>query len=315
MTRVVPKRASRRGKKQSGAGFRLSAGAWRAVGFVCLWSILLGGTVGGLHYLDTRVLTPAEPRACQLEWANLPDWLQSEESRWIMQGDDLSYGIVEYAALRPEDNFHNPDLCTRIATDLSGCPWVSEVRCVSKHLTREGEAVIRIDAGFRRPVALVEANFRVYAIDNEGVRLPVEYDPAYVDRERNCVITGVTQPIPDLGEAWGGQDLAAGIQLAHYLTAAEHSGSLPFRTAIRAIDVSNHRPLNANLIIQLRLPDSYIIWGEPPGQEDDVEPDAEKKLASATAIYTANGGAFPIGETDLRSTDPDAGSVYVRSAN
>ncbi|MCK4340872.1 MAG: hypothetical protein KAY37_04025 [Phycisphaerae bacterium] len=273
------------------------------------WSGLLIMIVWGLHHLDQRVVAAQSGAQCRLEWVELPLWLQTSDNDWVLRGDErhLYTGIEAVANLQPDDDPHDPELCSRVGTGLLTSPWVDTVERVSKHITNQGDAVIRVRATFREPLAFVEAYGRAYLVDEKGVRLPADYPANALGPTDFFMIIGVSTPVPEVGEQWVGEDLAAGLKLVRYLRTSESQGRLSFRSLLRAVDIGNFHGRECALDAKLRLrlfADGYINWGEPPGEEDSVEPSAKRKLEMLTAIYSAR-GELPENMIELRDPDPE----------
>jgi hypothetical protein len=273
-------------------GFR---GAWIAVG----WSATLLAVAWGMHRMDRLVRAAQANATCRLEWADLPPWLSGPSAEQTLQQ------LSQAANLRPEADVHDPALCRRVGEGLAQSPWVAEVKRVSKR----ADGVVRAHATFREPFAFVESAGVVYLVDSAGVRLPHRYLADYVqDRFWNdwLRITGATGAVPDEGQPWPGDDLAAGLRLAAYLKEATARGEVPFRSSLRAIDVSNaglrRNKFDGQLRIRTVQPRGYIDWGLPPGEEYNVECTAARKLEMLRALY-AERGQLPEATLDVRGSD------------
>lgn len=238
----------------------------------------LGGAAFGLHILEPVARRVAGPQP-RLEWEALPAWLaHPNQVAFLAQRK-------EEAGLGPDASVYAPRLVRSIGERLAASPWIAEVRRVAAR----SDGVIRVHAVFRTPLAMVEHRGSAYLVDHAGVRLPLEMSAQQVNRRSWLVIQGVAAPPPVAGQPWVGEDLAAGLKLARFLAHAEALGRLAFRDAIYAIDVSNHKWRVDGRAGQLRLNTNnkcdVIHWGVPPGEEFEIEPPAEWKLAALSELY------------------------------
>jgi len=256
----------------------------------------LGGAAFGLHALEPvarRVVNP-QPR---LEWEDLPAWLTHPNQAAFLAQREAEAGLGPGASL------HDPGLVRSIGERLAASPWIAEVRRVAAR----SDGTIRVHAVFRTPLAMVEHRGTAYLVDHGGVRLPLEMPAQQVNRRAWLVIQGVAASPPrEAGQPWTGEDLAAGLKLARFLARAETVGRLAFRDAIHAIDVSNHKWRVDGSAGQLRLrtqnPCELIHWGVPPGEEFEIEPPAEWKLAALGELYQA-GRLFGGRQVDVRDRE------------
>lgn len=269
-----------------GRGDPRPASAWRRIAALVGWSASLGAVGWGLVRLDSDVRGTRAGVPGELEWVDLPPWLASDGSARIL--DDIAAAASPGASA----DIWEPDLCRRVAEGLQSSPWVAEVQRVSK----QADGRVRIRALYREPFAFVELEGTAYLIDRSGVRLPRTYRVTQVeDRYWNdwLRIVGVAGGIPQEGEAWAGDDLAAGLRLVEYLKEATARGEVPFRSSLRTVDVANHRlrvdKLDGALRIRTVYPQGYINWGLPPGEEYNIEASASRKLEMLRALYSERG--------------------------
>lgn len=299
----------------SSGGWRLSGSAlWRTWALVG-WVGTLAAVAWGMTRLE-RYVSESQPRVpCRLEWVDLPSWLRTPENEWVLRLD-----VEPALSLGSDSDIHDPDVCRRVGQRLAASPWVAEVQRVSK----QADGVVRVQASFREPVALVEVKGRAYPVDHDGVRLPREWNADQVDQTALYVITGVTTAIPDIGAVWEGKDpkktapeLAAGLKLVEFLRTAYGQGrlSLALRSSLRALNVANVerrvKRFDGKLRIRTIHPRGYINWGEAPGEELGVEPSAKRKLDMLMTVFVKQGGQLPDGRIDL--SDPKGEGVDLDS--
>jgi len=267
--------------KRRGAGRRIApgdldppparAGALR-LWMAAAWLGALAVVAYGLHQLEpyARCIKLGDTR---VEWVNPPGWLADEN--WQQVLPQLEARI----SLHPDTDPFDDQVCPYVAAQLSGSSWIAGIR----RITKQTDGRVRIHADFRKPFALVEKNGLAHLVDDQGVRLPEQWPAHRINRSGWWVIQGVTAPVPQAGAHWPGADLDAGLSLARFLYRAEAAGQMPFRSRVRAIDVSNFAgqvdPRGGRLRLVTGQPRGYIHWGLPPGEEYGIEIKAELKLA------------------------------------
>ncbi len=260
---------------------------WRGW-LVLAWVGAAAASAFGLHRLDQFVqhTLPVE-RNTRVEFDDLPGWLSDPGMKAAILDQvhaQLALGIL------PDTNIHDAKVCPYVVGQLSSSGWVSRVRSVAK--VADGRIVVRAD--FRKPFAFIEYKQQCYLIDAEGVRLPPKgIVEDSVNRADWLVIAGVEVAPPPPGARWPGPDIEAALALAKTLYDAHAAGKLPFRRELRAIDVSRFDPRIGGLRLITTNPQSYIIWGLAPGQEYDVESNAEQKVAGLVTLFDANNGRLP----------------------
>lgn len=297
MSRTAAKRPSKRSRaKKPGGGFRLSPQAWWRMWSLLGWSAAAVIVIFGLKYLDGHVRETQPVVVEQLEWDDLPQWLDDPAHQPELDAIGAAAGV------RQGDDLRDPELCERVAAGLLACPWVAEVHDVSK----QPGGVVRISASYREPFAYVNVNGRAYLVDEAGVRLPSESSTAFLKSADWFVVTGVTAPMPDCGAEWSGADLSAGLRLVRFLQDAAAKGKLPFRSWIKSIDVANVARRVSRFDGELRIrtihPDCYVNWGLSPGDEYPIEAEAELKLGYLLNEFAKHGG-LPRQTIDVRDWD------------
>lgn len=199
--------------------------------------------------------------------------------------------------------------------------WIKRITAVRRHVAKDkSRQTIEIDAEWRAPAAWVRTptgtgDFRLCLVDDEGVRLPGDYQPADRARSSLLVLTGVELPvtdgkgrIPSPGERWTagttgqvGEDFLSGLKLVKMLQ------SEPYVAQIDAVDMTNHKGrIDARapwIVLQTVWKTDggqprVIHWGRPAGEESVYEVKAVAKLRVLNEIY-------------LRFNRIDAGRDYV----
>jgi hypothetical protein len=232
----------------------------------------------GLHELEPYVHRISTSDMV-VEWIGTPEWLH--DANWKHVLPQLEARIN----LHPKTDPYDKRVCPYVAERLAGSSWVERLRRVTKQI----DGRVKVYADFRKPFAMVERNGIAYLVDETGVRLPEQWASKDINRAGWWLIQGAAEPVPEPGQRWPGEDLAAGLKLARFLYRAESGGALPFRDALRAIDVSNFGGRMDAWAGRLQLvtinPESCIHWGYPPGEEYDTESSAERKLQHLRTAY------------------------------
>ncbi len=120
---------------------------------------------------------------------------------------------------------------------------------------REPGGTVTIRGIWRIPAAVVRWDDRDRVVSGKGELLDATYSP---DVSGLRVILGPQMDPPDLGEAWVGGDVQAGLSLLGYLR------TMPGSSQIYAIDVSELISHKRLIIVTDR--GNRIIWGGRPGE-------------------------------------------------
>ncbi len=252
------------------------ARALRCLLFVFVACAIAAGIHVGFNHLEADVHSLAiYDRPLALEWENLPDWLQMQDNRHILEK------LTEQINLAASDRMLDPNLAERLghALTASGVGWVKKV----ERITVRPDAVVTVLCQFRRPTAWVQYGQFCYLVDTEGVRLPGRYHASECMDGVLFVVDGVAKAPPPIGDAWPGADLNAGLKLAGLLT------DEPFRHQITRILVANHggrqnrnRP---HLELATDRDASRVWWGRPPDEEFGTEISASQKITLLETLY------------------------------
>lgn len=233
-----------------------------------------------------------------LEFKNPPEWLDESLLKMILQ---------EAVALVSRDpatyaQFQNPmeqAVLTQIAKyyedprnrGVRQNAWVKKIVTVER-VKMPTYQKIEITAEFRRPIGWVNYGNQYYLIDDEGVRLPGEYNDSERSRMgRLLVIAGIelprleNGPTPDApapGDMWETADAKAGLKLMKILN------DQPFRHQIAAINVSNFGGRVNKLAPQIVLDTVFntsVLWGRPANDEQFFEVTLQAKLRALQTIF------------------------------
>jgi len=240
---------------------------------------VLCGIVIGLMFLEKYVkeTIPARQGAGDLELADVPLWVSDqlkEKVYTIATADGSSLGLDD-AALSVQRNIEEL------------MPWLYEVKVRATH------NILRVEALWRKPVALVKSGLIKFYVDAEQVVLDYMEMPdlPIVEIKGLPLIT----KIPPLGEVWQRDDLAAAIRILDRLDDMDKSltPDKPLLREIDCIDVSNfngrHNSRQAHIILYTK-DNTSIIWGaEVEKWQQHLESTDEQKLAKLYVYYKENG--------------------------
>ena len=291
-TRTTRRRGNSKKNAEPRLRFLTSLRTWIVVAWIGTFSVV----AYGLHQLEDYAYDVSVVDA-RIEWANPPQWLSEANWQHVLPSLERQINLPE------ETDLYLDSVCPYVAEGLAGSAWIEELQ----RITKQSDGTIRIFAKFRKPFAMIERHGTAYLVDRHGVRLPEQWSAGALNRGGWIVIRGVEVAVPNPGEKWDGEDLAAGLKLAAFLYQMETAGQLPFRDEIRAIDVSNfdgrRNRRDGHLQLVTTNAGSYIHWGMAPGAEYGVEATAGRKLAMLRELY-ARAGRFPDrGPIDVRGED------------
>jgi len=260
---------------------------------------VLCGIVIGLMFLEKYVkeTIPVRQGAGDLVLADVPLWVSDqlkEKVYAIATADGSSLGLDD-AALSVQRNIEEL------------MPWLDEVKVRTTH------NILRVEARWRKPVALVKSGLIKFYVDAEQVVLdfmPMPDELPIVEIKGLPLIT----KIPPLGEVWQRDDLAAAIMILNRLDDMDKTltPDKPLLKEIDRIDVSNfngrQNTRNAHIILYSK-DNTVIIWGAEVGKwQQHLESTDQQKLAKLYGYYkeygTLSGGAKFINLRDPQDNIP-----------
>jgi len=271
---------------------RDAAGRW---GLAILWIGTLAGIVLGVRALEPYAHAAGGAEPWRLQWVQVPatieDWVLSE-----IQNERQTYDLRPLFAA----DVHTPELCMRLAEELSKSPWIASVERISK----QADGLANVHAQFRRYLTFVVRDGMGYLVDDSGVRLPRQHLASTLDAYGMVLVEGAREAPPEVGRPWPGGDVAAGLKLVKFLSEQCPPALL---TYFRAVDVTNFKDrLNRRdgwLKIRTLHSNRYILWGLPPGEEFGIESNASRKLALLWAHYSKYGQLPSRDRIDVRDAD------------
>jgi len=249
-------------------------GGLKVLAIVCVFA----GVGIGFVLLKKYVPPAGLEKSGFLELVNVPRWVNSQLEEKIYAaaragGEDLK--LDEDAAVSVQRNIE-----TLVA-------WVDEVKVQTTY------DHIRIEARWRKPLALIKSGLRKFYVDTELVVLdfvPISNLPI-VNVKGLSVITQVPKP----GEPWQRDDLTAAVALLAQLEKMDElvTPDKPLLYEIDRIDVSNfngRQDSRLSHIILYTKDNTEIIWGAEIGTwQRHLEATDEEKLAKLYGYYKEYG--------------------------
>ncbi len=232
-----------------------------------------------------------------LELTDVPAWVNDQLKKEILaaaRSASENLKVDENAAFKVQRNIEKEVV------------WLDEVKVQTTH---EG---LRIEGRWRRPVAVIKSGVRRFYVDAEQVVL----DFVEMPNLPIVQITGLSliTKTPPPGEVWGGEDVAAAIEILDRLEQMDElvTPDKPLLDEIDRIDVSNFSGrLSDRLphIIMYTKDSTQIIWGAEVGKwQRYLESTDEQKLAKLYGYYTEygtlSGGAQYINLRDPQNDIP-----------
>ena len=225
-----------------------------------------------------RGTVPAPQGTVELELAGVPAWVNDQLKEKVYaaaQAAGANLRLDEDTALTVQRN-----LARQVV-------WLADVR------VRTTYDCLRIEARWRRPVAVIKSGPVKFYVDNEQVVLdfvPLEDLPI-------VEIKGLapTSEAPPLGGIWQREDLGAAIAILNRLDQMDRTltPDKPLLYEIDRIDVTNHDGREDDRkphIVLYTKDDKEITWGAELGKwQRHLESTDEQKLAKLYGYYKEYG--------------------------
>jgi len=304
--------ASRKKNKSKKISFKLGGftkrkrrrASWFGPSLITILKVLvvvcvLCGIVIGLMSLEKYVkeTIPVQQGSGELVLADVPLWVSDqlkEKVRTIATAKGSNLGLDDETVLSVQRNIEEL------------VPWLDEVKVRATH------NILRVEARWRKPLALVKSGTIKFYVDSEQVVLD------YMEMSELPIVEIKGLPpiakIPPLGEVWQRDDLAAAVTILNRLDHMDRTltPDKPLLYEINRIDVSNFNGRQNSRLAHIILysnDDSQIIWGAEFGQwQRHLEPTDEEKIANLYSYYkdygSLSGGARYIILRDPRDNIP-----------
>ncbi len=256
--------------------------------------LLVAGGVGWFYAEKHLVAYVAQVRAAEAE---TEDVQLVEAPQWMSDGLQLELrGLVADSL---DENPMSGESLQVAEQQLADSAWVEKIDKVQ----RLPDGQIHVQATFREPVAVVQGPHGYHLVDKKSIRLPGLYLKHQVDQLNMPLITGAARYPQHVGQAWPGEDVAAGLALIELLA------TQPYRDQVMAYDVSGRDALGRVRLV-LHTQTGLVRWGLPPGEEKTIEPPAPEKLSRLARLYQQRGSIDAGGRVvDLYRAD-----IYVHPA-
>lgn len=260
---------------------------------------VLCGIVIGLMSLEkyVKATIPVQEGSGELVLADVPLWVS----------DQLKEKVYTIATAKGVNVALDDEAVSSVQRNIEEMiPWLDEVKVKAPH------NILRIEARWRKPVALVKSGTIKFYVDAEQVVLDYMEMPNLPIVE----IRGLppVAKIPPLGEVWQRDDLAAAVTILNQLDHMDKTltPDKPLLCEINRIDVSNFNGRQNSRLAHIILysnDDSQIIWGAEFGQwQRHLESTDEEKVAKLYSYYkdygSLSGGARYINLRDPRDKIP-----------
>ena len=259
---------------------------------------VLCGIVIGLISLEKYVkkTIPVRQGAGDLVLADVPLWVS----------DQLKEKVYTIATAKGS-NLGLDDAALSVQRNIEELmPWLDEVKVRATH------NILRVEAQWRKPLALVKSGLLKFYVDAE--RIVLDYVPL---PELPIVEIKGLPPItktPPPGEVWQRNDLAAAVIILDRIDKRDKSltSGKPLLYEIDRIDVSNfngrQNSRHAHIILYSK-DNTEITWGAEVGKwQRHLESTDQEKLAKLYGYYedygTLSGGAKYINLRDPRDIIP-----------
>lgn len=151
----------------------------------------------------------------------------------------------------------------RTEAALLATGWVRSV----DRIARRAGGVVTIRATWRVPVAVVRTPESDHLVSALGERLPLSGRQGWSGWR---FVTGPSGPLPEVGRAWLGGDVSAGLRLL------AHLNGRALYAQVAGVDIGAYARDGRLAIVTDR--GSRIVWGSAPGDWRPGEPSDEQKL-------------------------------------
>jgi hypothetical protein len=240
---------------------------------------------------------PAPQSTVELELAGVPAWVNDQLKEKVYaaaQAAGANLKLDEDTALSVQRN-----LARQVV-------WLDDVRVLTMH------DCLRVEARWRRPVAVIKSGPVKFYVDAEQVVLdfvPIEDLPIVEIRD-----LAPAAEAPPLGGLWQREDLGAAIAILNLLDKRDRTltPDKPLLYEIDRIDVGNYNGRQDDRkphIVLYAKDDTEITWGAELGKwQRYLESTDEQKLAKLYGYYkeygTLTGGAKYVNLRDPRDKIP-----------
>lgn len=260
-----------RGKKKPGKKPRASGGELGARARVFAGVVLAAGALGasgwGVATVHDRAgeLLAAETVQLDVRWPRRTP----EEESWI--GPEFRSRIVSDIESHLSGRVIDAVSLSDLGEVLQASGWFEG----APRLRRTADDAVSVDGVWRRPACVLRFGDRDRVIDWSGRPLPVDYAPG--GSNLRVIVGAASEPGRtadgrlDMGAAWPGEDVAAGLEL---LAPLLQEG---FASQIAGVDVGGY--YTQGQLVILTDEGTRIVWGGRFGEFIPGEAPSDEKLA------------------------------------
>lgn len=244
--------------------------ALKVLAFACVFV----GAGAFLHFANAFVQSSRTAQTGPLVLAYTPQWVSA----------DLEAAVTAAAGAQTFEL--TAETAREVALGLQSVAWLYDVRVTTTHES------VRVDAAWRKPVALIKAGRTSFYIDSDLTVLDFVELPALPI----VSVEGVTvAQVPPAGTVLDREDLRAATALLGLLAKmdAKLAAQRPLLGQIRSIDVSNFEgrrsPRKPHIVLYSK-DGTEIVWGAEVGAwSRHLEAKDEDKLARLYSYYRRHG--------------------------
>lgn len=226
--------------------------------------------------LATRA-ADARPVQIIIEWPRSPG--AAPGATWLPGETQYEILAIAHREADRAPNPYSPAALASIAEALERTGWFESIRRVQ----REHGNIIRVDASWRIPAAVVRYGNVDHLIARGGELLPLEYQK---NRSPLPVIIGGRFDPPKYasaggqlayGHPWPGGDIQAALEVLALVN------TRPWRDQVAAVDVSGY--LSSRRIELVTQWDGRAVWGGAPSDSVPGEVTAEMKIRRLDVLH------------------------------
>lgn len=244
---------------------------WLAGGMLAVW--LWPAIDGHLPKLDNRPEYLVGWR--DIHVTQPPAWIPGQIVQEVLRNGDFPERL----------RLLHPELTRELSEAFERNPWVESVKTVRKSFP----ARVDIDLVYRQPIAMVVVDSGEFAVDGEGILLPLPRMALEEAASYPRIEGAKTSPQGLNGQPWGDRIVEDAARLA--ATLAPHWKAMQLETIVCPKTSPRANSLDDG-VYQLRTRDgSRIVWGHPPGSDHPGDLATDKKIGRILD-YHAKFGPF-----------------------
>lgn len=289
-------------------GWRQRIGRIASIGAsVAVFGGLAWGLTFGVPVLEERLMLRAHavPVRVVFDWPPLgglstPATPGSvEPATWLPLAVRDELMATAHAAIERTADPLSPDGLRLVAQTLADTGWFEAITAVRRDRSKDGARVLRIEAQWRRPAAVVRLGELDYLVSWSGQIMPVAYPRG---TSGQVAIVGASQQPTRVdgrvahGQVWPGRDISAALEVLSVVRPQR------WIDQVEAIDVSAYA--SSRQLALLTTWGNRVVWGGAPSDHVPGEVSAAVKLARLEALARRFGGRIDAGHRVLEIAGP-----------